>query len=69
MLATWEAKIGKIKVESQPWQKKKFKRPHFNQWLGIVVHACHSSYTGKHKLEDGSLDQPEEKKSKTPSPQ
>jgi hypothetical protein len=28
-------------------------RPHFNQWLGIVEHICHPSYSGKHKWKDG----------------
>jgi hypothetical protein len=30
-------------------QVKKFKRPHFNQWLDTLVHICHLSYAGKHK--------------------
>jgi hypothetical protein len=27
---------------------KKFKKPHLNQWLGTVVHACYPSYARKH---------------------
>jgi hypothetical protein len=30
-------------------KKKKFTRAHLNQWLGVVVCACHPSYVGKHK--------------------
>jgi hypothetical protein len=33
---------------------KKFSRPHLNQCLGAVVHACHSRYMRKHKSEDCS---------------
>jgi hypothetical protein len=33
ILATWEVYFRRITVPS-----KKFPRPHFNQWLGTVVH-------------------------------
>jgi hypothetical protein len=25
---------------------KKFVKPHLNQWLGVVAHACYPSYVG-----------------------
>jgi hypothetical protein len=32
---------------------KKFARSHLNQWLGVVVHACHPSYGGMQFLQTG----------------
>jgi hypothetical protein len=57
ILATQEVETVRITVQGQPRQK--FVRPHFNQWLVIVVHFCHPSYMGKHKQEDGSPGLPE----------
>jgi hypothetical protein len=41
ILATWEVEIGRIVVPDQLRQKKKkITRPHINQWLGTMLHAC-----------------------------
>jgi hypothetical protein len=40
VLATWEAEIGRITFPCQPGLKV------HNKKLGVVVHTCHSSYTG-----------------------
>jgi hypothetical protein len=51
ILATWEAKIRRIKVLSQPEQK--FTRPpQPNQYLSAVACACHPSYVGGQEQED-----------------
>jgi hypothetical protein len=34
---------------SRPALAKKFSRPHFNQWLGMVAPACRPSDAGTHK--------------------
>jgi hypothetical protein len=47
ILATLEVEIGRILFEAS-WSNKHM-RPHLNQWLGMVTHACHPSYMGKHK--------------------
>jgi hypothetical protein len=50
ILATWEAKIGKITVPGQPWQEvcgitiSKEKN-----WAMVVAWTCHPSYYRKHK--------------------
>jgi hypothetical protein len=31
---------------SRPVEGGTFERPHLKQWLGVVVCACHSSYSG-----------------------
>jgi hypothetical protein len=43
--AAWEAEVRKINVLGHPEQKPT--RPHLNQWLSIVVCACHPRYMGK----------------------
>jgi hypothetical protein len=48
ILATWEAEIGRVIVQSR---QKVCKTP-FKQWLGVVEHTYHLSYTGKHKQEE-----------------
>jgi hypothetical protein len=35
---------------SRPGQTKKFKRPHFSQWLGTVVCSCHPSCSGEAQI-------------------
>jgi hypothetical protein len=58
ILATWETQIGGMVVPGQPKQKKFMRHPHlFRKKLGMVVHACHPSYCGKHKL-GGSWSRP-----------
>jgi hypothetical protein len=40
ILATWEAKIGRIVVPGQPRQKKKWMRlPSHRKKLGVVAHT------------------------------
>jgi hypothetical protein len=36
---------GRLQFEADPG--KKFTRPHLNQWLDMVVHACYFSYAEK----------------------
>jgi hypothetical protein len=48
---------GNEEDHSKPAQGKSSWDPHLNQWLGMVVHTCHTSYDtignrGKHKQED-----------------
>jgi hypothetical protein len=38
-----------VGLGSRPVLGEKFMRPHLNQWLSVVAHACHLSYSGKHK--------------------
>jgi hypothetical protein len=42
ILATQEAEIRRIVVRGHPRQK--VSKTHLNQWLGMVVHACHPRY-------------------------
>jgi hypothetical protein len=47
ILATWEAKIGRLEVPGQPRQNM---RLHLNgKKLGMVACICHPSYQRKHK--------------------
>jgi hypothetical protein len=52
ILATREAVIRRIEAQGQPGQKT---------LAGIVVHACHLSFCGKHKWVDHSAGQFEQK--------
>jgi hypothetical protein len=45
-------KVCALSSKLQSKNKKQFARPHLNQWLGLVVLACHPSKAGKHKYED-----------------
>jgi hypothetical protein len=49
---TWEAEIGRIELLGQLRQKK-FAIPNLNgkkkQQLGMMVHVCHPSDSGKHR--------------------
>jgi hypothetical protein len=47
ILAIQEVKIRKVMVQGQARQK--IARTNLNQWLSMVVHACHPSYRWKHK--------------------
>jgi hypothetical protein len=38
---TWEAEIGRIRVQVQP---RKIVRPHLNQQVGVMVYFCDASY-------------------------
>jgi hypothetical protein len=50
ILATWEAEIRRILVQSQPGQKM-FARPHLNgKKLGMMTCACHPGDRGRHKI-------------------
>jgi hypothetical protein len=40
----WEAENRRIVVQEQP--QKKLVKPHLKNKLGVVVHACDSSYSG-----------------------
>jgi hypothetical protein len=49
ILATWQAEIRRIVVPGQPRQT--FVRHNLSEKnLGVVVHACHPSDGGKHKI-------------------
>jgi hypothetical protein len=48
ILATQEVEIGRILVQGQP-QQNVHETPSQLQLLSVVVHACHPSYTRKHK--------------------
>jgi hypothetical protein len=49
ILATQEAKIGRITIPGQ--HGKKFSRPYINRKkLGVVVHYSHTSYSGQPKI-------------------
>jgi hypothetical protein len=45
ILATWEAKMGRIVVKAS--LDKKFVRLHLNQQLGTVVCICHLKLCGR----------------------
>jgi hypothetical protein len=40
--------MGRIKVQGQA--SKTFKRPHLNQWLGVVLHTCLPSQGNTNKI-------------------
>jgi hypothetical protein len=46
ILTTWEVEIRRTEVRGQPKTKKFTRFPVNQQKLGMVMHACHSSYAG-----------------------
>jgi uncharacterized membrane protein YgcG len=59
----FKASLGKKKKLKR--KGKRFTRLHHNKWLGMVVHSCFHSYTGKHKQEDHHPGQPRHKATNT----
>jgi hypothetical protein len=56
ILAGWKAEIWKIEAQDQPRLKEFMRCPHLSEnekkkKLGMVVDACHPSYSKRHKWE------------------
>jgi hypothetical protein len=58
LLAAWEVETQRVVVGSQ--LGKKLARPHLNQLVGLLVHACHPSYAGGDKCHPGQSRQKSE---------
>jgi hypothetical protein len=54
----WARRLRSIRLQLEASQGKKFIRPHLDQQLGVVAHACYPNYTRsinrKIRVQDGS---------------